>query len=177
MSNNLTSKPSNRFMFYINRFKERLWVKPLFMVAVSIAGGFIAKAADDTGLSQIVPQLTVESVETLLSVMASSMLVITIFAVSSMVSAYSSVSNTASPRAFPLVVADDVSQYALSTFIGAFIFSLVGLIATKNGYYEAAGLFVLFLLTVTAFSMVIITLVLWIDRIARLGRLGRPLRK
>lgn len=53
-----------------------------------------------------------------------------------MVSAYASASRTATPRTFPLVVADDVSQNALSTFVGAFIFSAVSLTAVKNDYFE-----------------------------------------
>lgn len=168
---------SDRIKFFINRTRERLWVKPLASCVLSIAGALIAKLADYTQLAQIVPSVTVESVETLLSVMASGMLVIATFAVGSMVAAYGSASNTASPRSFALVIADDVSQHALSTFIGAFIFSIVGLIATKNGYFQHAGHFVLFILTIIVFMMVILTFVRWVDRIARLGRLGTTIEK
>ncbi len=100
------------------------------------------------------------------------MLVIATFAVASMVSAYASASSIATPRTFALVIADDVSQNALSTFIGAFIFSIVALIAVKNGYYGKAGHFALFVLTLFVFAAVIFTFVRWVDRIARLGRLG-----
>ena len=57
--------------------------------------------------------------------MASGMLVMATFAVGSMVAAYASASNTASPRSFSLVISDDSSQKALSAFVGAFIFSTV----------------------------------------------------
>ena len=112
---------SDRIRFLVNRTRERLWVKPLVICVLSIAGAFVAKAADATGLGQVVPQVTTEAIETLLSIMAGSMLAIAVFAVGSMVSAYASASNAATPRSFPLVIADDVSQNALSTFIGAFI--------------------------------------------------------
>lgn len=161
-----------RLRFLINRMRERLWVKPLVICLVSIAGAFAAKAADLTQLRQIAPEISVESIETLLSIMASSMLVIATLAVASMVSAYAAASSTATPRSFSLVVADDVSQNALSTFIGAFIFSIVALTAAKNGYFETAGRFALFVLTVAVFALVILTFVRWVDRIARLGRLG-----
>ncbi|WP_148863859.1 DUF2254 domain-containing protein [Marinobacter fonticola] len=163
--------------FYLNRFGEKLWVKPLVACVLSIFGALMAKMANETGLDSYVPKITGESVETLLSIMASSMLVIATLAVGSMVAAYSSASTTASPRAFPLVLADDVSQFALSAFIGTFIFSLVGLIATQNSYYDAGGHFVLFSLTVLVFTFVIFTFVTWIDRIARLGRLGTIVSK
>ena len=43
-----------------------------------------------------------------------SALVIAVFAVGAMLSAYTSSSNSATPRAFPLVVGDDVSQAELA---------------------------------------------------------------
>ena len=122
----------DRLRFIVRRFRERLWVKPLALCLLSIGGAFIAKLADDTGLSDILPEVSLDSVESLLTVMASSMLVIATFAVGSMVAAYSSASTGATPRSFPLVIADDVSQNALSAFIGAFIFSLVSLIASQE---------------------------------------------
>jgi len=167
----------DRFRFLINRFRQRLWVKPLAICLLSIVGGFFAKIADGTELGQIVPTITVESIETLLSVMAASMLVIATFAVASMVSAYASASSTATPRSFAVVVADDVSQNALSTFIGAFIYSIVALTAVKNNYFETAGRFTLFVQTVVVFAIVIFSFVHWVDRIARLGRLGTAINK
>ncbi len=163
---------SGRLKFLLKRFSERLWVKPLLASVVSVAGVFAAKVADGSALTDVVPEITVESIQTLLSIMASSVLVIASLAVTSMVAAYASASNTASPRAFPLVVADDRTQYALSAFVATFIYSIVGLIASKNEYFGPAGRFVLFTLTVLVLSLVVLTFVTWIDRIARLGRVG-----
>lgn len=168
---------TNRLRFLINRFSERLWVKPLAMCVLSIAGAFLAKMADEIETGQYVPEITPDSIETLLTIISASMMVIATLAVASMVSAYASASNTATPRTFPLVISDDVSQNALSTFIGAFIFSIVALIALQNGYYERDGRFALFALTLFVFAIVILTFVRWVDRIARLGRLGGTIDK
>lgn len=167
----------SRIEFLLNRLRERLWVKPLFVCLLSIGGVFLAHMADDTGLGDLVPDISKDSVETLLTIISSSMLVIATFAVASMVTAYSSASSTATPRTFSLIVADDVSQNALSTFIGAFIFSIIALIAMLNGYYDKAGRFALFALTLLVFATVIFTFVRWVDRIARLGRLGASIDK
>src|SRR5690606_38947608 len=118
--------------YLLNRLRERLGVKPRLVCILSIGGGLLARRADETELGRHVPDIEVESIGTLLDVMSASMLVIATFAAGSMVSAYASASSTATPRAFPLVVADDVSQNALSTFVNAFIFSIVGLIAVTN---------------------------------------------
>ena len=167
----------DRLRFLLNRIGERLWVRPLAMCVLSTAVVFLAKTADDTGIGPLVPAITTDSIETLLNIIAASMLVISTFAVASMVSAYASASSTATPRSFSLVISDDVSQNALSTFIGAFIFSIIALIALQNGYYDKAGRFALFSLTLMILAMVIITFVSWVDRIARLGRLGETIDK
>jgi uncharacterized membrane protein len=132
---------------------------------------------DSLELADDVPDVDAKTNESLLSIMASSMLVIATFAVASMVSAYASASNTATPRTFPLVISDDDSQNALSGFIGAFIYSIVALIAVKDGYFGKSGQFVLFALTMLVFAWVIFVFVRWVDRIARLGRLSEVIEK
>ena len=100
------------------------------------------------------------------------MLMMATFAVASMVSAYASASRTATPRSFSLIITDDVSQNALSAFIGAFIFSVVALVARMNGLYSGkASQFILFSLTIIVLVVIIITFIRWVDNIARLGRL------
>ena len=168
---------ADRLRFLIHRLRERLWVRPLVVCLLSVGAAFVAKLADDAGLAHFVPEISLDSIQSLLSIMASSMLVIATFSVSSMVSAYASASSTATPRSFGLVVADDVSQNALSTFVGAFIFSIVALMAAKNAYFEKAGIFVLFSLTAFVFGIVIFTFVRWVDSVARLGRIGSTIDK
>ncbi|HEA53346.1 hypothetical protein LCGC14_0627050 [marine sediment metagenome] len=161
---------ADRLRFVFSRIKERLWVKPLMLSGLSVGGAFIAKLADNLGFSGVFPEVSLESVESLLSIMASSMMVIATFAVGSMVAAYASASASATPRSIPLVIADDVTQNALSAFIGAFIFSIVSLIAIQNQMFDSAGRFAIFALTLLVFAIVVITFVRWVDRIARLGR-------
>lgn len=161
-----------RLSFLINRLREHLLAKPLGACVLSVAGVFLAKLADGTWLDEVVPRISDTSLSTLLAIMASGMLVIATFAVAAMVTAYASASSSATPRSFSLVVADDLSQTALSAFIGSFIFSVVALIALKNAYFDRAGRFVLFVATLLVFAFVVFTFVRWVDRIARLGRPG-----
>ena len=167
----------NIVKFYLARIRERLWIKPLMSCVLSIAAVLVAGSADHMEFASKLPKVSAESLEIILTIMSSSMLVIAMFAVGAMLSAYASASGTATPRAFPLVVADDVSQIALSTFIGAFIFSIVGLAAQLNGYYAGPGRFVLFVITLFVFAIVVLAFVRWVDRIARLGRLGHTIEK
>lgn len=161
----------DRLRLLFRRLGEQLWIKPLLVCVLSIIGIFLAKAADATKVGEYLPDIRHDSIEALLSTISASMLVIATFAVGSMVTSYASASSKATPRSFALIIADDVSQNALSTFIGSFIYSIVGLIALENGYYERGGRFALFALTLLVFTLVILTFVRWLDSIARLGRI------
>lgn len=163
---------NERLRLLLARLRERLWVRPLGMGLLSLLIVFAAVAADGTGLRDLVPDFDDATVRSLLSVLSASMLVVATFTVGSMVAAYASASSTATPRAFLLILADDTSQNALSTFIGAFIFSVVALIALEQEAFQVAGRFVIFSFSVVAFGLVVLTFIRWVDRIARLGRIG-----
>ncbi|KAB1068468.1 DUF2254 domain-containing protein [Tamlana haliotis] len=160
-----------KFINFIQRIREHLWFRPLLFCLLSVAAALFSHQADETPLNDLVPEIQTDSLENLLDILSASMLVIAIFAVGSMLSAYSAAGRTATPRSFRIVITDDVSQYALSTFIGAFIFSIVATVALGNGYYNKAGKFILFLITLIFFTAVILIFLRWVDRISRLGRL------
>ena len=166
-----------KFRIYYNRLREQLWFRPLLFCLFSVAGALFAHQADGLGINDLVPDIDIESIEGLLDTISASMLVISTFAVASIISAFSSASDTATPRSFKIVIQDDVSQNALSVFIGAFIFSIVATIALDNGYYGKAGRFILFLFTLIFFTIVILIFLRWVDRISRLGRLEHTIRQ
>lgn len=167
----------DKLKFIFKRIGEKLWVKPLVTCVLSITIVFLAKTVDRYQFSRLAPEISTDSIESLLSIVAASMMVIATFAVGSMVSAYASAGNNATPRSFSLVIADDVSQYALSSFIGTFIFSIIALMALKNNFYDRGGRFAIFALTLVVLALVIIAFLRWVDRIARLGRLGGTIDK
>jgi len=167
----------DRLRFLLFSLKEKLWVKPLSLCLLSIAAVFTSKLADGTALAQHLPTVEQASVETLLSIMASSMLVIATFSAGTMVSAYASASRSSTPRSVSLIISDDASQNALSTFVGAFIFSVVAITASSNNFFEDAGIFLLFCLTCLVFAIVILTFIRWVDSVARLGRVGSTVQK
>ncbi|MCJ7421546.1 DUF2254 domain-containing protein [Sphingomicrobium astaxanthinifaciens] len=163
--------------FTVDRLRQMLWVKPLGYALIATAVVFLGQVADNLALQEIVPNISPGTIEKLLTVISASMLGVATFAVASMVAAYASAGGNATPRAFSLIIADGMSQTALSSFVGAFIFSIVGLIALSVGYFGIAGRFTLFVFTLITFAWVIVTFVRWVDNIARLGRLGDTITK
>lgn len=160
-----------KLFVYFHKIREQLWFRPLLFCLLSVGAALFAHQADGTILDSIVPSIKTESIKGLLDTISSSMLVISIFAVGSMLSAFSAASNTATPRSFKIVVTDDLSQNALSVFIGSFIFSIVATVALDNQFYGKSGIFILFLFTLSLFAVVILTFLRWVNGISRLGRL------
>lgn len=154
------------------RLVKKVWFRAamfaLIAVAFALAAGFIGAFFP----FRIVIELGQNSVDQLLQIIATAMLTATTFSVTAMVTAYSSATTTATPRATQLLVADPTSQNALSTFVGAFVFAMVGIIALSTGYYTEQGRTILFLGTLVIIAMVVVTLLRWIAHLADFGRMA-----
>jgi uncharacterized membrane protein len=118
-----------------------------------------------------------EAVDNILNILASSMLAVTTFSLSIMVTAYGSATTNVTPRATRLVVEDVTTQNVLATFIGSFLFSLVGIIALNMGAYGERGRVILFIVTLVVIALIIITLLRWIQHLTSLGRVGETTAK
>ncbi len=92
--------------FFFKRLVNKLWFRPLISCLLSIGAALIAHLADNSFMVGIAPNIEKSSLEDLLTTISASMLVIAIFAVGSMLSAFSAASGTATPRSFKLIVAD-----------------------------------------------------------------------
>ncbi|CAN7436554.1 DUF2254 domain-containing protein [Microbacterium sp. LjRoot45] len=157
---------------FLSRLARRVWFRAAL---VSLAAVVFALA---TGLIETLLPWTPSvnlgqgAVDDLLHILASSMLAVTTFSLTAMVTAYSSATTTATPRATQLLVQDTTSQSVLSTFVGAFVFSLVGIIALSTGYYSDRGRTVLFLGTLVVIALIVVTLLRWIAHLAEFGRMS-----
>ena len=101
------------------------------------------------------------------------MLAVTTFSLSTMVSAYSAATSNVTPRATKLLMEDSTTQNVLATFVGSFLFSLVGIIALSTGAYGDGGRVVLFASRSCVIGLIVVTLLRWIDHLSRLGRVTR----
>lgn len=111
-----------------------------------------------------------DSVSTILQILASSMLAVTTFSLTTMVSAYSAASTSGTPRSTQLLITDRTSQNALSTFIGAFAYSIVGIIVLSMKVLSDVGVVLLFLGTLIVIVTVLVALLRWISFLTRFGR-------
>ncbi|RYE55005.1 MAG: DUF2254 domain-containing protein, partial [Rhizobiaceae bacterium] len=125
------------------------------------------------------PKLTLAagSVDHILNILASSMLAVTTFSLSIMVAAYSAATSNVTPRSTKLLLADSVAQNTLATFVGSFLFSIVGVIGLATGIYSGKGRIILFLATLIVLLVIVATLLRWIEQLGKFGRVGDTIRR
>jgi uncharacterized membrane protein len=158
-----------RIKLLIGRIAGSLWFMPALYAAGAIALVFAAPLAEF-----IIPDVLADAIEedalrTILNVLSSSLLAVTIFSLTTMATSLKAVSDAATPRARPILIQGGNAQNAIATFLGAFIFSMIGLVALNSGILGAGGEAVLFALTILATLMVVVVLIQWIRQLSTLG--------
>ncbi len=152
-----------------------LWVRATIFSALAILTSLVS-----IYLAPLVPDdfsniVGSDAVDSILTILASSMLAVTTFSLTVMVTAYAAAANNATPRATKLLIQDKTTQNVLGTFLGSFLFSLVGIIALSTGLYGEKGRTILFGATILVVVAIVVTFVRWIDYISTLGRLGETM--
>lgn len=167
----------SRFNWLFLQIVRRLWVRAslfaMFGVLSALAAPLIAPFVPE-GWSEVIDR---EALNNILEIIASSMLIVATFSLSTMVAAYAAASTITTPRVARLLMQDTTAQDALATFVGAFLFALVGIIALSSGVYNGNGRFVLFATTLVMVAAIVVTFLRWIDHASHLGRVGDAIER
>nr|WP_281259992.1 DUF2254 domain-containing protein [Hartmannibacter diazotrophicus] len=141
----------------------------LFSV-LSVATTIFAFAIDPLVAHYLSLQIPRAATETMLNILASSMLAVTTFSLSTMISGFSAATSNVTPRATPLVTEDRTAQNAISIFLGSFLFGVTSLVLMNLGVFGEKGSFALFVVTVVIMLWIVVTFLHWMDHLAALVR-------
>ena len=106
----------NRWLFFWRRFRRQLWVRASAYAGLGVAASLLAVVLAPWVPKDMAERLGGPSVESILTILASSLLSVATFSVGAMVTAYTSVSSAASPRVAALVTSDGETQKSLAPF-------------------------------------------------------------
>lgn len=161
-----------RWQWLIRLLTRRMWFRAALMCgfggALALAGALVGHAIS----YHFAATVGSKSVDSILTMLASSMLAVTTFSLTAMVSAYSGATSTITPRAVQLLIDDSTAQNVLATFLGSFLFAIVGIVALSTGLYGETGRVILFFGTILVILFIVVTLLRWIEHIARFGRVS-----
>jgi len=165
----------SRYAWYLREVLKKVWVRVVSFALLAILSVVLARLLAPFVPEEFALQTGSESVTQLLGVLTSSMLAVTTFSLSIAVSAFAAAAGTATPRATVLLQEDDTTQNVLATFLGAFLFGLLGLIALNANLYNSSGKVVVFIFTIAVIGLVVLALIRWIDHLMDFGRMGDTL--
>lgn len=151
---------------------RQLWVRAALIGSLGVVAAVLAAVGERFIPWDLPGNIGADAVDDILKIIASSMLAVTTFSLSVMTSAFSAATSNVTPRATRLLMQDQVTQNVLATFIGSFLFALVGIVMLKTGIYGDRGRVVLFVATVALITLIVVTLIRWIDHLSELGRVG-----
>ncbi|MCE7032083.1 DUF2254 domain-containing protein [Lysobacter sp. GX 14042] len=163
---------STRLQWASLQVLRRLWFRATAFSAIAVAAALLATVVEPDVPPGLAARIDVEAVGTLLDIIATSMLSVAIFSLTALVAAHASATSNATPRATRILSEDNLSQNALGTFIGAFIYSLVGIVALQAGLYDQRGRVSLYVVTLAVLAVIVVALLRWIGHVLGMGRVG-----
>ncbi|QNQ22938.1 DUF2254 domain-containing protein (plasmid) [Kosakonia sp. SMBL-WEM22] len=161
----------SKTQWFVRRLTRQLWFRSSLFAVLAVITALVAIAIKPFIPVSVSGVVGSDAVDKILTILASSMLAVTTFSLNIMVSAYNSASSSITPRATVLLLEDGTTQNVLATFIGSFLYSLVGIVALGMGAYGAQGRVVLFFVTLAVISMIVVTLLRWIQHLSQFGRM------
>ncbi|MGC9419908.1 MAG: DUF2254 domain-containing protein [Rhodovulum sp.] len=156
-------------LWQLIRLSRRLWVRTTLIALLGVVAALTAAALDPIMPAVLADRIGEDAVMPILNVLASSMLAVTTFSLSVMVSAHRAASAQVTPRSHRLLLEDTTTQTVLATFLGAFVFALVSIILFRAGLHAGSAPVVVFLFTVLVVALVVLAILRWIDHLSRLG--------
>lgn len=111
------------------------------------------------------------AVDTILPVLASSMLAVVTFSLTIMVTGFSRAEGRWSPRSHGLLQQDSVTHSILATFLGAFLYALIAMILRAADLFGERELVVLFFTTVGVALWIVVAMIRWIIHLDSYGSL------
>ena len=154
----------------VKRLPDRIWFRLVVYAVTALALVAIARFAGPLLPSALAVDFGQDAALRILQILATSMLAVTTFSLTAMISAYAVAARGTTPRATQLLTADNTSQNALSTFLGTFVFSIVGVIALSTSTFTKEGRSLLFIGTLVVIAVVVGTLLRWIQHLTQFGQ-------
>lgn len=156
---------------WVRQQSRRIYVRVILVAVMNVvalgvtvlAGPLIPEGAADF--------VGAEAVDSILSVIASSMLAVVTFSLTIMVTGFSRAEGQWTPRAHSLLRQDTVTHSVLATFLGAYVYALIAMILRAADLFGERGLVVLFFTTVAVALWIVAAIIRWIGHLDSYGGL------
>lgn len=164
-------------LLLMGRAYRSLWLRVGAYAVFSVVLVIGAAVIDGWIPLRIAALVRSEDVIPVLSILASSLLAVSIFSLNVMVSAHRAAADISTPRIHRLLLEDTTTQSVLAIFIGAFVNTLTMLILFRMGAYSERASIIVMVVIVALVVLIIGALLRWIEHLSRLGSLDDSMRR
>ena len=156
----------------LKRLSRQLWVRISGIAALALLAAGLATLVGPYLPDALEGLVKKEAVENLLDSISASMLSVTIFSLSVMVTVHRSAEGNWTPRIHRLLAQDNVTLTAISVFLGGWLYALTARIlldATLIGSLEHVFLF---FMTIVVILLIVVVVMRWVSHLSGLGSLS-----
>lgn len=156
---------------------RKLWVRVVIFGSLALIGLGIARLGAVFLPASLTGSIPISSVDRLFQIISNSMLAVTTFSLSVMVTVYRATSTQWTPRIHRLMLEDRTTQNTLATFIGAYVYATVGIVLRETGALTDAHAFLIFYLTVAVMAIIVVYIIRWTLHLQSFGSLIETARE
>lgn len=155
--------------YHLRQLTRQLWIRSALIALLALVSAIVSPLLAPLVPDRLADSLGPDPVVRILQILASSMLAVTTFSLSVMVSARQSASSQATPRSHQLLLEDRTTQTVLATFLGAFVYALASLILVSLHIYSNKTVLVILVFTLIVIGLVVLAILRWIEHLSDLG--------
>jgi uncharacterized membrane protein len=168
---------SGNWWFLFQRLNKNLSLKSALFACLAVLSALVSKLLSPYLPDGVGDWIGEDAVDELLRIIASSMLIVVTFSMQTMVAAYSSATQNSTPRSTTLIIEDSKAQNAISIFLGAFIFSIVSLIALATAFYGKDEKVIMLGVTIGVIIAVVWKVIRWVGELRDMGRVSETIKR
>lgn len=155
----------------LHDFSRILVVRVLLIAMLAVLAIALGKVFSTFIPDGISYKVGAEAVDSILQILATSMLTVTTFSLTVMAATHRSVSSLWTPRAHQILLQDTTTHTVLATFVGAYLYALVAIILRETEVFAGEELLVLFGMTILVALLVVVAIIRWISHLEMFGSL------
>ena len=153
------------------RLSRKLWVRIIGIAALALVAAGLATLVGPYLPDALDGLIKKEAVENLLDSISSSMLAVTIFSLSVMVTVHRAAEGSWTPRIHRLLAQDNVTLTAISVFLGGWLYALAARILLDATLIGSVEHVFLFFMTVLVVLLIVVVVMRWVAHLSGLGSL------
>ncbi len=167
----------SQLIYKARQVSRKLWVRAALISVLAILSLALPPLTNSWLPETFLRDIDEAKARSLLDILANSMLAVTTFSLTIMVTAHFAASSQVTPRAHRILRSDTRTQTVLATFIGAFVFALASIVMLQVGLLNQSHYPVVYLMTILVIALVIGAILRWIDHLSALGSMEETVRR